>query len=77
MHGGVSEHSEGGGIMGLFCKYVLYIEFSRNVEYLYLVELNEFRDVFFTETGMLHPLYCEIFWCGFHYIVWLEEIFKY
>ena len=55
------EHSKVSSIVEFFCKYVLYIDFSRYFEEPYLIEVNELPDAVFIETVVLHTLWFEVY----------------
>ena len=61
-HEGISERSEVGPVVKLVFNDVWYVDFSINVEDLYLVEVNAFSDVVFIDNELLHTLSCELFW---------------
>ena len=62
MHEGVSELSEVGTVVELFCEYVQHIQLSINVENIYLVKVVVFPGVLFMDTGVIRSLLCEGFW---------------
>ena len=46
---------------GYLCEYIRDVEFSCNVDYFYLFEVDAFSDVVIAETDVLHSLCCEVF----------------
>ena len=61
MHEGVYGRSKVGTVVELSCEYVQHIEFSRNVENIYLVKVVVFPGVLFMGTGVIRSLLCEGF----------------
>ena len=57
----IYERSEVVTVADLFDEYVQHVEFSGDVDDLYIVEVYEFSDVIFTGTKVISSLYCEGF----------------
>ena len=53
--------SEVGTAGELFCENLQYVEFTGNVEDLYLVGVDELTDMFIMDNDVLHSICCEIF----------------
>ena len=59
---GIYESSEVVPVMQLFFLYAWHIAFSRNMEYIYLLEVDVFPDVVFVEAEVIHYRCCDVFW---------------